>query len=154
MAKYGIFYNGQLVKIASDENAKNVHLSRWVNSVAKEITDAQWNSFFEESKTATLSNDVITEVNRQSPFEYTEGATPEQQQIEIESFKEKIKIIIEDQIKIVEASNRQLQDSTWNDYLSKLQSVDTSSINPPVGGYFQTWFNSNYNSTKSILELP
>lgn len=154
MAKYGIFNSNKLIKIAADENARDDHLSRWVGAVAKEINDTQWNAYFNGSKTATLSGDTITDVDLQSNFVQSEGLTEEQIAKLPEHRRKLIQQIIDDQVFQLNNFFQNNTDASWSDYLSKLQSVDVANITPPESGYFQEWFNSNYGSTKSILELP
>lgn len=154
MAKYGIFYDNKLVKIAADESARDVHLARWVNSVAKEITDSQWNSYFEGSKTASLSGDTITDTDIDSVFSYDATEDADMIATQNESRKEIIKHIVKDQIRLIKGSKADVSDSTWNDYVTKLESVNVETDTLPTSGYFQTWFNTNYNNSKSILELP
>ena len=97
MAKYAIFYQNILVKIASSDFDRDIHLSRWHQSISKTITDTQWLDFFSGKKTATLEGDNIIEVTYELPFNPS-VTLPEAR------VRDNLKQFITNQITIIESS--------------------------------------------------
>jgi len=154
MAKYGFFINNSCISIAESEEEKNFLSPLLIGSVVKTLTDEQFTNAKNYKSLLTLNNDAIEENFHM--FHYLNNS-----ELDVEHEKSIIKHFIQKnalvKIKNWLSANRSADNfSYWNDYKTKLESVDVDSISFPLSyETFQEWFNNQPGyPQKSPLQLP
>ena len=147
MAKWAIFVNNNLFKLAATDAIKDDFVIRGGdNTVAKTVTDTQWNDISWENKFVELSNDAMSFTDK--------VADPDSPATTSAEDEEHFQGCLDKQIEAVEEYLANNTSTEWTSYLNNLKSIDVSSVTLPVDN-FQKWFNSQSGfSSKSILELP
>lgn len=155
MAKYGIFVNDVLERLATDETNRDYLMGHLVGSVAKTITDTQFDDVGKEKKFLTLdSNGNIVETTDINPLS-SQGATEK----EISDQSAYCQQLIDLQISRIKSYLPSHEDhseySYWKDYMMKLKGINVSTMSFPMTQTFQEWFNSQEGyPTKYILQVP
>ena len=155
MAKYGIFFENVCLKIATDENNRDYLMARIKYSVAKEITDEQFNAVGNDRMNLHLDDDgnilATSRTNSLSEAGGIETGVTDQAAFcqEIIDFQSSL-------LKSYMRSNQGQPDfDIWQDYQNKLNEVDVTTMTFPMEQTFQEWFNSQEGyPQKFILQLP
>jgi hypothetical protein len=152
MSKWVIFRNNQVFKLASTDAIKDSFVEAaggGSDTVAKTVTDTQWDDISWGIKDCTLSNDAISITDK--VLEQASDITAEQK---LASEKACFQEEIDNQIALIDAYLENNTSTDWTNYKANLNSIDVSTVTFPVDS-FQKWFNSQSGfSSKSILELP
>lgn len=150
MAKYGIFIDNTLTKVASSESERDNLINHgWVGTV-KTLTDAQFDNFANQIKTASLSGDTIVEEDTLAEYPVEKDG----QDVTNKS-RESLKQEIDAQILAVSNFLENNTSTDWSTYKNKLEELDANTITLPINTPFQQWFKSQAGvPSLSILQLP
>ena len=162
MAKYGIFGNNNVcLRLASDEAIRDDMLSRITYSVAKEITDEQFDDAGKDKISLSLDdNGNVSVATQNNPLSLEGGEVtgvtttgvgqPAFCQELIDYQKSRLKSYLR-----VSSNQGQPDYEIWQDYQNKLNELNVDDMTFPMEQTFQEWFNSQPgNPTKFILQLP
>tara|TARA_R100001086_G_C11738287_1_gene231717 strand:- start:132 stop:608 length:477 start_codon:yes stop_codon:yes gene_type:complete len=158
MAKHAIFnQSGDFLHLAESDSEKDSLSNKvWPAYLTKEISDQLFEDVANSQKFLKLESDnSMTETENAVPSgdPIFENETVENQKTHFtDTIKSQISLI-EDFINI-NSTHSDL--SIWQDYLSKLESINIDSISFPVSNNsFQQWFNSQPGyPSKNIFQLP
>jgi hypothetical protein len=150
MAKYGIFIDNNLTKVASSESERDTLISHgWIGTV-KTLTDDQFNNYADQLKLASLSGDTIVEEDTLAEYPTTKDG----QDVTNKS-RESLKEEIDSQILAVSNFLEKNTSADWSTYKNKLEELDANTITLPINTPFQQWFKSQPGvPALSILQLP
>lgn len=150
MAKYGIFIDNNLTKVASSESERDTLISHgWIGTV-KTLTDDQFNNYADQLKLANLSGDTIVEEDTLAEYPTTKDG----QDVTNKS-RESLKEEIDSQILAVSNFLENNTSADWTTYKNKLEELDADTITLPITTSFQKWFKSQSGvPALSILQLP
>ena len=157
MAKHAIFnQSGSFLHLAESDSEKDSLIEySYPTHLTKEISDQLFEDVANFQKFISLDGDSITETASAIPSGDPVFAdeTVENQKINFtDSIKSQISLI-ED---FIDTNPTHSDLSIWQDYLSKLESINIDSISFPVSNNsFQQWFNSQPGyPSKNIFQLP
>ena len=159
MAKYAIFFENVCLRLATDETIRDNMISRIKYSVAKEITDEQFNDAGKDKTTLSLDdngNVLVTPQNNPLSLEGGEVTGVSTIGIGQPAFCQELIDYQKSRLKSYLRSNQGQPDfDIWQDYFNKLNELNVDNMTFPMEQTFQEWFNSQPgNPTKFILQLP
>lgn len=157
MTKYAFFYNNISFSIAESEEEKNLLSPALPDSTLKTITDSQFENVKNFKTKLKIVDDVVVEESLS--FVPLNDSTKDIDHVKNEIFTHRAECInrVSSWLEAHPNPNAEAERyAYWEDYKSKLQSVDTDSMTFPLDyETFMEWFNNQPNyPTKSPLQLP
>jgi|DEB0MinimDraft_6_1074348.scaffolds.fasta_scaffold13338_2 hypothetical protein len=157
MTKYAFFYNNISFAIAESEEEKNLLSPAIPDSILKTITDSQFENVKNFKSKLKIVDDTVLEESLS--FVPLNDSTKDIDHVKNEIFSHRDECInrVSSWLEAHPNPNAEAERyAYWEDYKSKLESVDTDSMTFPLNyETFMEWFNSQPNyPTKSPLQLP